>query len=531
RELTVSWVVDCTGPGSQTDPGAGPLWTSLLADGLATPGPLGMGVATVDGRLRDTYGRTTRALFTLGAPRKGELWETVAIPEIRVQAAELAAVLVPGVEASQPRRPKDSFGLPLSTRAAAAAAYRKGLNKVLTVRAGAVESFARATELDPGFALGYAALALLGHECGADVDVRQELAAAQRCVRERGDARERSFVATVTARICGDGGAHELIDHLGTYPGDALALSVAVPTIAFSGIGDLDDERASQLLRATAPAYHGHWFHTSLLAFLQQEQGRHAEAEELARDALAAEPASGHAVHALAHVHYERGVHREGRDWLDDWLAQHGRGVQQRAHYSWHAALHDLALDDAAAVRQRWLTQLCPSRISAARALVDSGSLLWRARIARTWDAGATPVSEVLDAAPRHLAEQPPTAFAALHSAIVFTAAGDGPALRRLAVHAANADTVQREIIVPLCDALQAVLDQRWDAAAALLRGILPVLRRVGGSAAQREVVEETLLYVLTAAGRCDDARRLLQARLDRRPSPLDRRRLADLPV
>ena len=29
-------------------------------------------------------------LFTLGAPRRGELWETVAVPEIAAQAAALA---------------------------------------------------------------------------------------------------------------------------------------------------------------------------------------------------------------------------------------------------------------------------------------------------------------------------------------------------------------------------------------------------------------------------------------------------------
>lgn len=63
------------------------------------------------------------------------------------------------------------------------------------------------------------------------------------------------------------------------------------------------------------------------------------------------------------------------------------------------------------------------------------------------------------------------------------------------------------------------------------LAALLPVLRRVGGSAAQREVVEETLLYALVAGGRCDEVRRLLDARLDRRPAPRDRRLRAALPA
>lgn len=539
RELDVAWVVDCTGPGLRADAGGDPLWTGLLADGLAVPGPLGIGVATDAGRLLDAEGRAERALFTLGAPRRGELWETTAIPEIRTQAKEIAeAVLAPLAGAPRPvrRRPTDQFGLPLSTHAAAAASFRGGLGRVITVRAKAAEAFARATELDPGFALGHAALALLGHECGADVDVARELADAQRSVRERGDERERSFVEMVSRRIetpaaRPDGtspGDEALIAHLDRFPGDAFALAVAVPTIAFSGIGDIDGSLARRLVEGTAHAYDGHWFHTSLLSFVRQEQGRIDEAGELARAALAAEPASGHAVHALAHVHYESGDHHTGRDWLDGWIGAQGRGAVHRAHFSWHVALHELALDDAAAVRRRWYAQLAPGQVNGVRALVDSGSLLWRARMSQNWT-GRVPVDGVLDAVARELVERPSTAFTALHGAVALTAAGDLPALRRLRNHAAGADQVQREVVVPLCSALEAVLEEEWSTAAQGLRALLPSLRRVGGSAAQREVVEETLLYALVEAGHRDTARDLLEQRLDRRASPLDRRRLAGL--
>ncbi|MFE5934666.1 FAD/NAD(P)-binding protein [Streptomyces sp. NPDC056470] len=544
RELTAGWVVDCTGPGLRTDPADDPLWGGLLADGLAAPGPLGIGVATDAGRLRDAHGGTGRPLFTLGAPRRGELWETTAIPEIRAQAREIAeSVLAPLTPAPQRtrRRPTDQFGLPLSTHAAAAAAFRSGLGRVVTVRAKAAEAFARATALDPGFALGHAALALLGHECGADLDVSRELADAQRSVAERGDERERSFVDVVTRRIRahdaggradGEGGAdgdRALVAHLDRYPGDAFALSIAVPTIAFSGVGDIDGTLARRIVEHTAPAYDGHWFPTSLLAFVRQEQGRIDEAGALATAALAVEPASGHAVHALTHVHYESGDHRAGRDWLDGWIGGQGRGAVHRAHFSWHVALHELALDDSEAVRRRWFAQLAPRQVNGVRALVDSGSLLWRARMTRNWT-GAVPVDGVLDAVERDLLERPATAFTALHGAVALTAAGDLPALRRLRTHACGADPVQREVIAPLCRALEAVLEEQWTTAVEGLRALQPALRRVGGSAAQREIVEETLLYALLEAGQSDAARHLLEERLDRRASPLDRRRLADLP-
>ncbi|MER5526525.1 FAD/NAD(P)-binding protein [Streptomyces sp. NPDC002677] len=526
--MRVGWVVDCTGPGRRLDT---PLWQALFTAGLAVPGPLGMGAATREGRLLDAQGRAEGPLFTLGAPRRGELWETTAIPEIRVQAAELAQRLLPlPGRGRASRRPVDGHGLPLSTHAEAAAAYRSGLGRVLKVRSGAEDALARAVALDPGFALGHAALALLGHECAAAVDVPRALADAQRSARERADERERSFVDVVTRRVTGDDGDEALVRHLREHPGDALALAAAVPTIAFSGVSDLQDDDALRLLDLTSPAHDGHWFHTSLLAFLRQEQGRLHEAGELAHRALAAEPASGHAVHALAHVHYESGAHEAGRDWLDGWVSGRGRGAVHRAHFSWHIALHELALDDPAAVRRRWFAQLAPGRVRGVRALVDSGSLLWRARLSDSWD-GDLPAADVLDSVAREVLERPATAFTALHAAVALTAAGDLPALRRLRDHAAAADPVQREVIAPLCEAFADLVEERFHEAARGLDTLLPVLRRVGGSAAQREVVEETLLYALVAGGRCDAARRLLDARLDRKPAPRDRRLRAALPA
>ena len=65
---------------------------SLLAQGLARPDALGMGFATDrDGAL---LGAARGLLFTLGTLRRGELWESTAIPELRSQASTLAQRLV-----------------------------------------------------------------------------------------------------------------------------------------------------------------------------------------------------------------------------------------------------------------------------------------------------------------------------------------------------------------------------------------------------------------------------------------------------
>jgi hypothetical protein len=133
----------------------------------------------------------------------------------------------------------------------------------------------------------------------------------------------------------------------------------------------------------------------------------------------------------------------------------------------------------------------------------------------------------VLAAVDPSLLVTPETPFVALHSAIALAGAGDARALRALRAHCAVApDATLRTVVVTVCDALDAALDGRWAVAADLLTEVLPRLVRVGGSAAQREVIEDSLLFFLVNDGQLAAAAAVLDARLDRRPSPLDRRRL-----
>lgn len=95
RSLQGAFVVNCTGPEGDFRKLRHPLVDSLLEHGLARPDRLGMGLdVAADGALMDAWGEASSWLFTLGPLRKGALWETTAVPEIRVQAAELARRLL-----------------------------------------------------------------------------------------------------------------------------------------------------------------------------------------------------------------------------------------------------------------------------------------------------------------------------------------------------------------------------------------------------------------------------------------------------
>jgi tetratricopeptide (TPR) repeat protein len=411
--------------------------------------------------------------------------------------------------------PTDLYGLRLSTTAGAAAAYNAALRKILLVQSGAEEDLRAAVRADPGFALAHAALALLGHGYGARVDVPRALATATAGATRAGTDRERGHVATVAAYLRGRPAA--VPAYLRAYPRDALLLSAAVPTIAFAGVTSVP-QQAWALVESLAPAYGADWWYAGMLAFVRQEQERWDEAMALCERALAAEPASGHAVHARAHVHYETGDHGAGLSWLDGWLDRLGPRAHHGAHFSWHAALHELALHDAAAVRRRYHRQLAPPRVTGMRALVDSASLLWRCELTGAWD-GPVPIGAALDAVDPLVLARPGTPFAAWHAAVALAAAGDAAGLARLARYAGNGPTeVFTAVVAPLADGLRAYVEGRHDDAATALLSIRPRLTALGGSKAQREVIEQTLLHALLGAGRLDEARTLLARLLDRQP-------------
>ena len=91
--IRVHQVVNCTGPGTVSRV-KDELLASLLDHELARLDALGFGVETAhDGALIDANGVASDTIFTIGPVRKASLWESTAVPEIRVQAKDLAALI------------------------------------------------------------------------------------------------------------------------------------------------------------------------------------------------------------------------------------------------------------------------------------------------------------------------------------------------------------------------------------------------------------------------------------------------------
>jgi uncharacterized NAD(P)/FAD-binding protein YdhS len=109
RRLDVGWVVNGTGPHPDVRTLGEPLLDDLLrhrsGGALAEPATAGLGLRTAAGRLETPAVGTPLPLWTLGALRRGELWESTAVPEIREQARAVAAAVFDDVQVAAGPRP------------------------------------------------------------------------------------------------------------------------------------------------------------------------------------------------------------------------------------------------------------------------------------------------------------------------------------------------------------------------------------------------------------------------------------------
>jgi uncharacterized NAD(P)/FAD-binding protein YdhS len=105
ERLRVERVINCTGPESDCRRVDDRLLTNLIRQKLARPDPLFLGLdVSPDGALIDPHGVASDRLYAIGPARKGGLWETIAVPEVRVQVSELSGLLLTVREGEHPER-------------------------------------------------------------------------------------------------------------------------------------------------------------------------------------------------------------------------------------------------------------------------------------------------------------------------------------------------------------------------------------------------------------------------------------------
>jgi tetratricopeptide (TPR) repeat protein len=409
---------------------------------------------------------------------------------------------------------RDRYDFALSTASAEARdAYVAGVDLTLSANHGAEEQFRRAIACDDGLAVAHVALARTLQVVGRIPDAKAAAVRAQELASAL-PHRERSHVAALATMIESGSvaGLAAAKEHLATYPRDAMVLAPCTGVfglIGFSGRAGREAELLA-LLDPLASAYGEDWWFTSAHAFAQVEAGEVARARATIERSLALYPRNANGAHYRAHVYYEGGEREAGLAYITEWWRDYPKEALLHCHISWHIALWQLELGRPGEAWRFYRAHLHPSVSTGPpiNTLSDSASFLLRAEMAG--EARDPQLWRELSQYATQWFPSPGIAFADVHGALAHAFAGDTEALARVIERAKGP---ARDVVAPIASAFGAFSRSDWTEAAAQLQAVLASHERIGGSRAQRDLIEYALVVCLLRSGRADDARQLLQAR------------------
>ena len=429
--------------------------------------------------------------------------------------------------------PLDSTVVPERSRAA----FDQATNEYLGWFGDPVATLTAAVERDPDFALGHVligALRLLGGEPGTADGVQASLAAARRNETKL-SAWERAHVAALDAWAKDEirrGVAiweEILIDH----PRDIWALRFAHDTYFFLGdAGNLRDSIARVLPEWPEDDPH-YGYLLGMHAFGLEEVGDFGGAEVKGRRAVELNPKDTWAIHAVGHVLEMEGRTIEGIGWYNDLKAHWTPAVGLAVHQWWHLSLYLIErgrLDEALVLYD---DEIRVAKSGAILDLVDAAALLWRLKLA-----GLDVGDRWRELAPHwngHLDDHV-LVFNDVHIALVAGLAGDRAAQARLETslgdYVGKCKGTNRDISADvgrnLIAAIAAFSAGQFERVIELMLPIRYQVRRIGGSNAQRDLFNQTLIAAAINANRLPLARALLAERVSLKPNSRTARKLYD---
>ena len=417
----------------------------------------------------------------------------------------------------------DRYGLALSTASLEAARhYQDGMDRMLAYGFGADQAFAAAIAADEGFALAHAGAALFSLFQGDGASAKTSIERAQ-SLAAGATRRERQHVGAL-AVIAGGEAARGLAlieEHVKEFPRDALLVNQAGSTIGLGGRADRETFRVAFIERL-ASAYGDDWWYQSALGFTYHEVARYDESRRLSERSLAQYPGNANASHNIAHVCYETVDHDGGVAMLSDWLSGYDRRAPFHCHLAWHLALFELQRGRPERALAIYEQDIAPSS-NPRLAMIDGSALLWRFGLYDE-EKGPLPWRPLADLATR--VTRPGFIFGDVHAALAYASAGDRAALSALiagleALHA-KGHPIAGTVALPLVRGVAAYVDRDFAGALALMESVDGEIHRVGGSHAQWELFEETIVVCQLRLGRLDAAQRLIRRRLGFRRSPRD---------
>jgi len=397
---------------------------------------------------------------------------------------------------------KDRYGLGLSTVSQKARdAYVEGVDLLLSANFGSEAAFERAIAADAGFALAHA---VLGR---ARQLYAKPAAAKQAAVRARqlagGLPRQEHANLEMLATLVDSQGPAPLPfarEHLAEFPRDVMVLAPCTSVfglIGFSGRAGRELEQVAQL-DALARDYGDDWWFLATHAFALGETGRLEAARKAIDRSLALYPRNAHGAHVYTHVLYESEEDAAGLSYLRNWMRDFPRQAQLHCHLSWHVALWSFEAGD---LEEAWRVYLRDVRPGGSwgppiNTLTDSAAFLWRTELAgRTSDPALW--REICEYAAKEFPRAGVT-FADVHHALACAASGDVAALALLTGELREREAAGKlaagPIVPALAEAFSAFVRADWNAVLRCIEPFIGEHERIGGSRAQRDLIEYTLL-------------------------------------
>lgn len=394
-----------------------------------------------------------------------------------------------------------------------------------------IESLDLALAASPECTMAHATkawLCLLGTEPAGNAQALQILDGAAGLP---ADQRERAHLAA--ARLLAEGrwqaAGLAMEDLSARWPRDVFALQVGHAIDFFRGDSRMLRDRIARALPAWAPDLPGWHAVLGMHAFGLEETGDYAAAEAAGTLAVELQPRDAWAWHAVAHVYEMRNMPAEGIAWLQPNRQTWSQDSYFAVHNTWHLAMFHLELDRHDEALGLYDEAIGGPGSEVVMDLIDASALLWR-----LWLRGVNVGSRFELIAQRWLAVGGfgRYAFNDLHAMLAFAACGHRTAqqqvldAQQLAMTTGRDNaTMTREVGHPASRAILALADGQAAAALALLRPIRNAAARFGGSHAQRDLLDLSMIEAALRADNQPMASALVAERIALRPrSPLVQR-------
>ncbi|MCB9958742.1 MAG: tetratricopeptide repeat protein [Rhodospirillaceae bacterium] len=423
----------------------------------------------------------------------------------------------------------DCRGVPLSTDDPVLIAELERIHEdSLAMRGDPVADVARLLRRQPDFVFALcfkAGMLTQSMETRVYPDLVAAVEAAE-ALWARANDRERGHIRAVRAWVEGD--FHGAVQHwdgvLVENPRDLLALQLVHLTGVL--LGDITNQRdcVARVFPAWDESVPGYGYVLGYYAFGLEEMRDFSRAEECGRRALALNHKDAYAIHAVAHVMEMQGRQGAGIHFLRERAPDWAPGNFSN-HLWWHLSLFHLDLDQVDAVLRIYDDQLRAADPSGDRYQeLDAAALLWRLTllgvdVGSRWTALADKWA--------HAATDTLYAFNDVHAMMTFVADGRMDlahtlltANERYVEHAGDANVAMSRIIgIPFCKALCAFARGDYASTVATLMPLRYRTHRLGGSHAQRDILNWTLVEAALRAGQYPLGLALANERLGQKPT------------